>query len=126
MSEHTPALWVATRHKFTDGSFSIEITHPKDEHCSRRIAHINTNWLCSDSLTVEDEANAALIAAAPDLLAACMEFIASTGGYHASLEEAVAAKHVLTAIAKAKRFGADDWQSTPRRPTSGVVEQGKA
>jgi len=64
MSGHTPGPWDANISK---GCFSITVGQPKSDY---EIIAMVTNYECSRP-DAERDANARLIAAAPELLAAC-------------------------------------------------------
>lgn len=71
MSKHTPGPWVADIVTVYGGEFADILAKKGRE---RPIAEISVN--SKDPFTEEDRANAALIAAAPDLLAAVRHALA--------------------------------------------------
>lgn len=95
MDEHTPGPWVLCRCDGHDGS-AVATIEPKPETMEGpnhwAVAHTNT-------LRNEWQANARLIAAAPDLLAACRAFVAKVDRGEARSVNTYA--QMVAAIAKA-------------------------
>ena len=102
MSKHTPGPWNYTMYKDSGWDFKLTADHGETE--------IVSGCGCCDSPWVSSEADARLIAAAPDLLEAIEAAIASgmipgesiTGGPGAKTQQGKAAAMLRAAIAKAK------------------------
>ena len=90
MSKHTPGPWIALRERTAGTFFNSYAIMQRDEI----IAHTTTD------IGAKTEADARLIAAAPDLLAACEALVA---GWEHNLTEPMAL--VRAAIAKARGEG---------------------
>lgn len=83
---HTPGPWIVTIRDCGDNIFS----------CKRRIANVY-----GDMDIDENKSNANLIAAAPELLAACLSALENLGEIHGH-EEQWACEELRNAIAKAE------------------------
>lgn len=68
MSEHTPGPWVLKPARSIVGGWAVWAEYEPGKHC--QVADIEP-WPNDPDTAPESEANARLIAAAPDLLAAC-------------------------------------------------------
>lgn len=94
---HTPAPWIVKQ----DAASATYITSP-----TRQIVAAGGLWECENDPTLEEEANARLIAAAPDLLAALDYLLAQTidmdlkYGIELTEGETEAREMALAAIAK--------------------------
>jgi hypothetical protein len=95
MSGHTPGKWIARKSKLLN-AYAIETD-------DRRVAV--TPYDDRVAISPTGEADARLIAAAPELLAACKEMLASDGliGNQPSVWQAV--QHMRAAIYKAEGRG---------------------
>ena len=75
MSKFTKGKWSWKRFRFAEhldrGDQIIEIYHLTGSTSAKMIAHIDSELLACSALNDEDEANACLIAAAPDLYKGC-------------------------------------------------------
>jgi hypothetical protein len=72
MSPHTPGPWEVVRHEHADGELWLSVNQHADANGMKEwIAEIK--YLCTDP--ERQKANARLIAAAPELLAACKALI---------------------------------------------------
>ena len=88
--EHTPGAWEFTRHEDEDGGIYFS-------------APLNAPGFASDMVTVHQEANAKLIAAAPDLLEACQHQLAALDARPYNFSQMLAAHRALqAAVTKAK------------------------
>ena len=104
MSKHTPGPWFLSANIPTSRSpFRAFGIHAQTSTGMRRNI-VNWGGLSSAS-TPESQANARLIAAAPDLLAALQEFVGAVGA-GAKFADVSVVDYARTAIAKAK--GAND------------------
>ena len=70
MSQHTPGPWIIKDDDQYDHVFTAAKPH-------RRIANVYGGVKGSNDLDLQNQANARLIAAAPELLAACQAFVDS-------------------------------------------------
>lgn len=99
MSEHTPGPWEA--HCFL-------VVAQKSKGCSKSVAYAGRE-ICHTGEgrgpSEESEANARLIAASPDLLAACEAFIEAWDKSHQLEKTDVAMRLARAAITRAKGAG---------------------
>jgi hypothetical protein len=89
---HTVGPWHYTTHREPIGE-----TGDYDDVALVRtigVAHPFPSWVAEVSDCLEQEANAALIAAAPDLLAACEEMLAGIENWNAAVAEIVDVSHL--------------------------------
>ena len=102
MSEHTPGPWVLKPARSIVGGWAVWAEYEPGKHC--QVADIEP-WPNDPDTAPESEANARLIAAAPDLLAACEALIdADSYDLKSLLDDALPAiiEQARVAIAKAK------------------------
>jgi len=105
MTKHTPGPWHIERRRIPDTTLvqvNIVAANPVKEHHIEVPAHVDLRVAFTGGCEGRGEANAHLIAAAPELLAACKELSeywrhgtpVNPGSY--------AASHILAAIARAE------------------------
>lgn len=83
MSEHTPGPWTI---RFGLNVMGKDVRYPSQERLVANAGgHANNIW--NEQVTAENEANARLIAAAPDLLEALKEILAAGESYVDSADE---------------------------------------
>lgn len=97
MNKHTPGPWIA-RQEYSN-RWRIEV--PRDGYVPRSVALVSTTILEMGGSDKNTGANAHLIAAAPELLAA-LEGLLSLDRYADAINIKMARKIARTAIAKAK------------------------
>lgn len=104
-TKHTPGPWTKMPTRSPDGKLTGHILH-RGEHGASFALLQNTSGLGVPLSDEEAEANAILIAAAPDLLAALVELteLARLDGYGGQFDpgEAPAVDRAISAMAKAK------------------------